>query len=92
MTGIGPRVVLDNPKFAAWLMSAFKIQARAEALKRITEIDALNETVTVDGIEHTIPPGCYVDLFADPPPPDEPRVDQVARQQLLDQLNHPPQR
>lgn len=92
MTGFGPRVVLDNPKFVAWLKSAFNMQnaSAADAFARITEIDPLNETVTVDGAEHTIPPDCYVDLFADPAPANEPRVDQTARQALLDQVNNPP--
>lgn len=65
---IGPRVVLDNPKFAAWLKTTFNMQTAADAFARITEIDALNETVTVDGQEHTIPPDCYVDLFAEDAP------------------------
>jgi hypothetical protein len=64
---IGPRVVLDNPKFAAWLKTTFNMQTAtaAEAFARITEIDPLGETVTVDGQQHTIPPECYVDLFAE---------------------------
>jgi hypothetical protein len=69
---IGPRVVLDNPKFAAWLKATFNMHTAADAFARITEIDALAETVTVDGQEHQIPPDCYVDLFAEPEPEQQP--------------------
>ncbi|MCC6192089.1 MAG: hypothetical protein IT318_23920 [Anaerolineales bacterium] len=61
----GPRVVLDDPKLAAWIKRTFNIQTRAEALERLTDIDPLNETVTVDGQEHRIPADCYVDLLAE---------------------------
>lgn len=64
---MGTKVVLDNPKFAAWLKATFNMQnaTAAEALRRITAVDPLNETVVVDGQEHRIPAECYVDLFAD---------------------------
>lgn len=62
----GPRVVLDNPKFGAWLKATFNMNTAEEALTRITEIDALAEYVIVDGQVHQIPADCYVDLFAEP--------------------------
>jgi len=66
---LGPKVILDEPKFAAWLKAFFDMQhaTAAEAFRRITDIDPLNETVIVDGQEHHIPAECYVDLFADRP-------------------------
>lgn len=65
----GPRVVLDERKFAAWLKQTFNMHTAADALARLTEIDPLNESVTVDGQEHRIPPECYIDLFAEPESP-----------------------
>ena len=59
----GPRIVLNDDKLAEWLVQTFGIRTRVEAFARLTEIDPLNETVTVDGLEHRIPPECYVDLF-----------------------------
>ena len=57
-----PRVIIDQPKLANWLRQTFNIHTRADGLKRITEIDPLAETITIDGQQHTIPADCYVDL------------------------------
>jgi len=56
------RVIIDHGKLANWLRQNFGMQTAAAAFGRITEIDPLNETITIDGQQHTIPADCYVGL------------------------------
>lgn len=57
--------ILDPKKALAWVVQTYQIQTREEAVERISDIDQIDCTVTIDGETVRPPDNCLIDLFDD---------------------------
>lgn len=59
-------MMITDPNLALrWAVEHFKILNESEALRRITNLDIVMNTMVIDGEEYAVPANCQVNLMAD---------------------------